>query len=81
MSEGEKDFLDELYKSMLVEWAAQTSASGGITDPSAGASTPGAKALSDQGIAYAQVKGWVSKTAPLRVLSGGYKVAAAYLRR
>ena len=81
MSEGEKDFLNELTRSLLVSWAAASLATKTIGDPLLAAPNPLVALAVPLCLEYAVSKGWVSKKEPRRVLSPGHKTAASYQRR
>lgn len=81
MNEGEKDFLDELTRSLLVSWAAASLATKSIGDPMLAAPNPLIALAVPLCLEHAMSKGWVSRKEPRRVLSAGHKTVASYMRR
>lgn len=69
-SKAELDFIKERARMYLVKWADQQIQNNQV-DFSGGPVF----------LEFAQSKGWVSKKEPLKVLTPGFKVAAAFLRR
>jgi hypothetical protein len=68
MTSAEEDFLAELTRSQMVQWAA-LQLEGQPFTPSA------------QGLTVAREKGWLSKSDPPRVLAKGFSAATAFLKR
>ena len=71
MTKSETDFIDQYTRKLLVGWA----------DLQARGTTSievGDHALY---LEHAKTRGWVSKAAPHRVLSGGFTVATSFLKR
>jgi hypothetical protein len=76
MTKAEEDFLAERTRYLLAHvWCTAQLETGNM---------PTAHKPHDKGqiyVEYAQKRGWLSKREPLRVLSPGFKTAAAFLRR
>jgi hypothetical protein len=68
-SKAEEDFINELTRMALVHWADEQIRTGSMP-----------ATAQEPYLSYARQKGWVSKK-ELKVLAGGFKTAASYLRR
>lgn len=69
-TKAELDFIKERARMYLVKWADKQI-------QNAPCDFSGGPVF----LEFAQSKGWVSKTTPLKVLATGFKTAAAFLRR
>lgn len=69
-TEAEKGFIDQYTRSLMVDWA-KAHVAGDLRIGSE----------QEPYLSFAIGKGWVSKKEPYKVLSTGFTVAAAYLRR
>jgi hypothetical protein len=72
MTKAEEAFVDQMTRKMLVEWCESQVISGLPRFPVMPESNPF--------VQYAMKKGWVASSL-LKVLSGGFTTAAAFLRR
>jgi hypothetical protein len=72
-TKGEIDFINEKTRALLGEWAHTQVVTGELPPSDLEGLEPY--------IEHALSKGWLSKKSPHRVSSGGFKVAAAFLRR
>lgn len=70
-TKAELDFIKERARQYLLKWCDQQIQNSPTLDFSGGPVY----------LEFAQAKGWVSKKVPLKILSTGFKTAAAFLRR
>lgn len=81
MTAAESDFIEQYARTHLLEWCCQTMVHQHIKDVQAAGTTAAQRTVADQCLAFAQEKGWVSKSTPPRVLAKGFSTAAAFLKR
>ena len=74
LNSSQLDFLKERTRQKMVEWAEEELLSG-ESPPEVLQENPSIF------VQYAMEKGWVSKRTPRKLLAGGWKTAAAFLRR
>ena len=71
-SKAEENFIDQCTRKLLVEWAKQSIAFGGLSEPA------GARMIYFD---HALAKGWLTKREPHRLTAKGFGVAASFLKR
>jgi hypothetical protein len=75
-SKAEEAFIDQYTRKMMVEWAKQSIAHGGLNEPT----TPG-KGWMMVYFDHARAKGWLTKRTPHRPTAKGFGVAVSFLKR
>lgn len=76
-SKGEEAFIDQYTRKMMVEWAKQSIAFGGLNEPTPADIKGGMMVYFD----HALSKGWLTKRTPHRLTAKGFQVAASFLKR
>jgi len=72
---AEQDFLNEMSRKLLVDWCHHATITGSLP----WANNPGMH-IPQPYVDYAKSKGWLSKDG-MKILTPGWKTAAAFLRR
>ena len=76
-TKAEENFIDQHTRKMMVEWAKQSIAFGGLNEPTPADIKGGMMVYLDHALA----KGWLTKRIPHRATAKGFSVATSFLKR
>ena len=81
MLQSEEDFIEQYARVLLTQWCLTTLDAGSIINVSHAGGYHVSQKVTDLCVAFAEKKGWISKSEPRKVLAKGYATAAAFLKR